>query len=104
MPRRSERNAGGANDNADRLLAESALIGGHGSLEAGVVVGVARQYDFNVFARFAHDAAVVAVAPLPDRIGYGQAVGKARRQFMRHEAPPVGFTDPDMVTDIAAEQ
>lgn len=91
-------------DNRDGLLVERSLIGGCSSIEPCFVVGVARQYDFNVLAWFTHDTAVVAIAPLADRIGHGQAVGKTRRQFPRYEARPVGFTDADMLTDIAAEQ
>ena len=86
------------------MLVERVFIGGDNSIKARVIVVIARQNNFNVLARFAHDAAVVAIAPLPDGVGHSKPVGKTRRQFARHETRPRGFTDADMVTNIAAEQ
>ena len=99
-----ERDAGGPHDDADRLLAKRALIGGHDSVEARFIVVVAGQHDLDVLAGLMHDPAAVAIAPLSDRIGHGQAVGEARHHFARDEARPIGFAHADTVTDVAAEQ
>src|SRR5208282_4585860 len=76
-----ERDAGGPHDDADRLLAKRALVGGHDGVEARFIIVVAGQHDLDVLAGLTHDPAAVAIAPLSDRISHGQAVGEARHHF-----------------------
>mgnify|MGYP007135525570 CR=1 FL=1 len=74
-----ERHAGGPHNNADRVLAKFALVSLHYGIEPRGVIGIPGQHDFDLFGRFAHDRAGCGIAPLPNHIGDGQAVGKARR-------------------------
>src|SRR5579863_8275573 len=99
-----ERDTGNAHDNDDQALPEFALVSLHDGIEPRLVIVVAGQYDFDALCRFAHDPAVGRVAPLSGRIGDGQAVGEARRQFTRDEPVPRGFADADAPPDVAAEQ
>ena len=44
------------------------------------------------------------VAPLPERVGDGEAIGKARRDLARNKTPPRGLTHAHTIADVAAEQ
>ena len=89
-------------DNADRLLVEAALIGGDDGIEPRFIVGVAGN-TISTCLLGSRTMLPLSRSRHWPTYRHGQAIGKTRRQFARDETRPVGFTDADMATDIAAE-
>lgn len=91
-------------NDADGMLPELPLVGRDHGLEASFVVRLARQHDLDPFRPFAHQCAAGAIAPLSDRVGDGQAVGKAGGHLAGDKTRLGRLTHAQAAADVAPEQ
>ena len=91
-PRTSKRDAGRAQDHADRLLLEATLVGLGDLVETRDIVGIAGQDDQHDLARLADGLLAGGVAPLAGGVEHGQPVGKTRRDLVAEELQPLRFS------------
>src|SRR5829696_6110144 len=100
----SERRAGAAHDDANRLLPELLLVGGRDGVDALLHRRIFRNDDHHDLAALAQDGAALPAAPLTRRIDYGETIGKARRDLARQKLRPGLLADAEPAGAAAKQQ